>query len=337
LNKNSVLAIVVTYGDRWNLLENCITSALNEGIEKVIVVDNNSKNDIEKLCKTHFLDKVVVITNNINFGSAGGYKIGMEKAITSEQEYIFLLDDDNKVIPGTIKKLKECYENLISHYKSDQDLFVLSAYRPIHEPNIASGLKILNLYSKKQCFLGFHIFDLPIKVLRRLPFLKTIFYSSKPDKYVLLDKAVWSGLLFHKSLIQNVGLPIADFILYSDDVEFTQRIISRGGKIVLVTEAPLEEMDKSWNVGNETNNSFDNYLVSDSDFRIFYWARNQTYIENHIMKSGVVWHLNKYIYLGLLLIRALMIKKLNRWKLFCRAVRDGEKGKLGINSSFPLE
>jgi len=36
----TIFAVIVTYGNRFHLLKQAITSALREGVAKVIVVDN---------------------------------------------------------------------------------------------------------------------------------------------------------------------------------------------------------------------------------------------------------------------------------------------------------
>lgn len=336
MQNESAIMVTVTYGKRWNFLRECIQSALDDGVDAVIVIDNNSKENIEDLCSEYFPLNVHVFKQDQNIGSSGGYSLGIKLAIDRKFDYIFLLDDDNKIIQGTYKKLKSRFDDLLQHYQVTKAIFALCAYRPMHEPEIATGSKILKLYTLSQSFFGFHFLDLPIKIIKRLPFFRNVTQAGKPDKFVELNKAVWSGLFFHKDLISNIGLPIAELMIYSDDIEFTQRIIQRGGKIVLNTDAPLFEMDKSWNVGNNVSNSFDNYLLAEGDFRIYYAIRNQAYIESHKMVCGLLWKINKNIYLGLLLIRALFLLRLKRWQLIYGAVEDGRRAKLGVNKEFPL-
>ena len=41
--ENKVYVVTVTYGNRFHLLKQVMDAALNEGVHKVIVVDNNSE------------------------------------------------------------------------------------------------------------------------------------------------------------------------------------------------------------------------------------------------------------------------------------------------------
>jgi len=96
-------AVTVTYGNRFHLLKQVIDSALAEGVAKVIVVDNNSVPQSREQLKAyeHELgsDKIKVLYLDDNYGSAGGYKRGLEEAYEDPScEFIWLLDDDNLML-----------------------------------------------------------------------------------------------------------------------------------------------------------------------------------------------------------------------------------------------
>ena len=44
MGKRFVFSVVVTYGKRFHLLKQVVDACINEGIEKIIVVDNDSEN-----------------------------------------------------------------------------------------------------------------------------------------------------------------------------------------------------------------------------------------------------------------------------------------------------
>lgn len=84
-------------------------------IDKIIVVDNNSfpesRESIKKLEKE--IPNMEVVYLDENKGSAGGYKIGLEKAYNDKEcEFIWLLDDDNKPEKGSLKILKDFWKKL---------------------------------------------------------------------------------------------------------------------------------------------------------------------------------------------------------------------------------
>ncbi len=121
---NNVFVVTVTYGNRFHLLRQVIEAAFNEGVDKVIVVDNNSGLESRKrLREYHRLnkDKVDVLYLSENLGSAGGFKKGLERAYNdSECEFIWLLDDDNLPMPGSLKILKSFWKNFDLENKKEK-------------------------------------------------------------------------------------------------------------------------------------------------------------------------------------------------------------------------
>ena len=107
-------AVTVTYGNRFHLLKQVIDSALSEGVSKVIVVDNNSVSHCREQLKAYEQDlgsdKIKVLYLDDNYGSAGGFKKGLELAYSDpECEFIWLLDDDNVPLENALKKLLLAY------------------------------------------------------------------------------------------------------------------------------------------------------------------------------------------------------------------------------------
>ena len=95
----TIFAVTVTYGNRFHLLRQVVDRALEEGVAKVIVVDNNSveesKNRLQEY-EERLQGKIKVLYLDDNYGSAGGFKRGLQEAYKdNECEYIWLLDDDN--------------------------------------------------------------------------------------------------------------------------------------------------------------------------------------------------------------------------------------------------
>lgn len=68
---------------------------------KIIMVDNNSKDNSVELISSHFPD-VEVIQTGANLGFAGGVNIG---AKASDRDYILLLNPDTVILDGAIDKL----------------------------------------------------------------------------------------------------------------------------------------------------------------------------------------------------------------------------------------
>lgn len=130
-NMDKIFAVTVTYGNRFHLLRQVIEAALNEGVDKVIVVDNNSETESrQKLKEYHDLnkDRVDVLYLSENLGSAGGFKRGLKRAHDDpECEFIWLLDDDNMPCPGSLKVLKKFWE--MHELEGKEQMLALLSYR----------------------------------------------------------------------------------------------------------------------------------------------------------------------------------------------------------------
>ena len=95
----SVIGVTVTYANRWCHLEQVIPAILSESlISELIIVDNASTYDLKAKIKVTFpndTEKIRVLTQTENLGSAGGFSIGLKKAYELNAEFVYLLDDDN--------------------------------------------------------------------------------------------------------------------------------------------------------------------------------------------------------------------------------------------------
>jgi len=128
-------------------------------------------------------------------------------------------------------------------------------------------------------------------------------------------------MLFHRSVIERYGYPDASFVLYLDDTEFTYRITSTGGEVVLVPRARIEDIDQSWNTG--------------SNKQVFYTARNWSFFQTHRRSHSWMLKVNKLVYMFILWVLSKRWNKTERFQLMKRAIRDGEQSLMGINPAFP--
>jgi len=177
-------AVIVTYGNRFHLLKNVIEGCLEEKVDKIIVVDNNSlpesRENIEKLEED--IPNLEVVYLDENKGSAGGYKIGLQKAYRDKEcEFIWLLDDDNKPEKGSLKILKNFWKKL--NVKEKEKNVALLSNRPMlsfyKETALKNDERII--LGRINSFIGFHILDLPYIVVR---FLKRVLLRENIDKYI---------------------------------------------------------------------------------------------------------------------------------------------------------
>jgi GT2 family glycosyltransferase len=326
--------VTLTYGQRLHYLTTLVDRSLsNERIQRVIVVNNASTENLRSLCK-RWPGQVEVIDLPTNTGSAVGYKVGIEAALDSGAEYLWLMDDDNAPSTGAIdalhQRLFECAQG------RGWDRAAVIGFRPTHQADIAAGVpRPFAVQWRSSCF-GFHIAQLPYKVWRRTPWGRPS--GNRPRQaLVKLPFTTYGGLLAHRSLYERIGTPLGDLLLYADDTEYTWRITACGGEIFLATEAVLDDLEHSWNIKARTGNIYETFLLGNSAFRAYYAARNQAWFDKHVWAvSGWLYRLNRSLFLFLLRQVARRKGSLERLALIEQAIRDGESGRLGMHEAYPL-
>lgn len=334
MKRDGVVLVTVTYGEREHLLRQVLDAVRDMDLSRVVVVNNGAAWPVEAELTDAYHDFVDVVEMGKNTGSAKGFSTGIQRALDLGAEYVWLLDDDNRPRSDTLQKLCDAYSTAVSSTPCDR-LAVL-AFRPEHQADVAMGVATHRINPRANSFRGFHVLDIPYKIWRRTPWGKPRVRGEMPAM-VSMDQAPYSGLLFHRDLIKSIGLPNADFVLYADDSEFTYRIAKKGGRTILVTAAMLDDLESSWNVKARFSNGFVGNLKGVGDFRAYYGTRNGVYFDTlSVKKNGFVFWVNRAVYMMLLFLFSIVLRKGERYQLLREAVNDGLSGRLGLNARFPL-
>lgn len=331
------VVVTVTYGQRWHLLKQALASAKNEGIERAVLVDNGAKVNIAELARNEFGAFVDVVTMSRNTGSAGGFKAGMQRALDLGAEYLLLLDDDNELQSGCLATLAATHQKC-SGFVPFNNLAVL-AYRSDRQTDVVRNVPSSGMEGNRVAFFNFHFLDIPFKLFRRTPWGRRWIAKRPTLNQVAVAIAPYSGMYFHRSVLEVHGLPDERFFLYSDDTDFSYRLTRSGGKIVLAADAKLVDLELSWYVKARFSNTFDELLLGEGDFRAFYSTRNNAYFERHRCSGSgdsIIRSINRVIYLAALRVRAMVIGRKKRFALLLKAIQDGEAGRLGEHPDFPL-
>jgi GT2 family glycosyltransferase len=327
---DKVSVVTVTYGKRWILLREVLSSVIdNELVNDIIVVNNNADDQINPLCK-NLSNKITVINLNENTGSANGFHIGISEAVKKDNQYIWLLDDDNKPNNNALENLVDNTQKLQSQ-DQDKGVWGISSLRNDRKELIqaANNFKPKDIFPSENSFLGFHILQIPSKILKKV-FKKN--YSGKRitnKELVQIPLAPYGGFFFNKNLISKIGLPNKDFYLYSDDYEFTHRVNTHGGNLYLDPNSIVEDLEQSWFV--ETKQPYILSLITSSKVnRIYYGIRNRVYFENkNLVNNFKIYKINKFFFLLIINILSMFLVKRERKRLIMRAIRDGENENLG--------
>ncbi|TCW60161.1 glycosyltransferase [Treponema sp. J25] len=325
--------VTVTYGNRFNFLKQVIDSALNEGIKKIIVVDNNSVTESREKLKAYERelgkDKIKVLYLDENYGSAGGYKRGLEEAYNDPDcEFIWLLDDDNVPEENALRNLLLAYEYLGKNIYN-----VLMSLRPIFKDDLLSVQKGRIKGYIKNSFMGFHIkYYFLDKIFQISNYLNAkIGINSEAVNYKIVKSQIgpYGGLFLHKKVIENVGYPNEDFFVYADDHDWTLRMTNSGFDLYLCSNSIIKDIDVTW-LATKVKSPF--YNSMSNDIKVYYSIRNHVFLDKKFITNKYVYYLNLYISLfynylfHLFLIPKMAIK---RFKIILKAVKDGLNGNLG--------
>ena len=188
-----VAAVVLTY-NRKELLKEGIEALIDQKYEglDIYVVDNHStdgtKEYISDLLKNK---KVFYVDTGENLGCTPGFCIGIRKACEGDYDYIWLMDDDCIV-------QKDALKELLQFAKEKKDNFGLLASKVLWKDN---SLCKMNIPRKTWC--------MPLRNLEE-------------DSEIVITSFV--SMFIKKSVIEDVGLPIKEFVIWTDDYEFSRRI-----------------------------------------------------------------------------------------------------------------
>jgi len=130
---------------------------------------------------------------------------------------------------------------------------------------------------------------------------------------------------------RKIGFPKKDFFIYGDDLEWTLRINHCDKKILACPNAVINDLSPSWNcVGGKGGNLKRRIRDLDS-FRVYYEVRNRTWINRRYYPGRLyLYLLNKSIFIIAAFMIAIRYKRIKRFILIKRAIKDGELNRLGV-------
>ena len=334
-NIPKVTVVTVTYGERRALLRQVLDALPSQGVSRAVVVDNGARWPVKDELAAAYGDFVDVVEMGRNTGSANGFGAGIRRALETGAEFIWLLDDDNRPAPDCLAALTAAYQDLRGQHPAD--LLAVLAFRPEHQADVAAGVPLRYVNPRRNSFRGFHVLDIPYKFWRRTPWGRPSASGGLPAR-VDLGVAPYSGLFFHRTVAERFGLPRADFVLYADDHEYTQRLTYAGGKIKLITQAVIKDLECSWSVRKGRRTSFTILLTQGSDLRAYYSTRNGVYLDAYYrVNNQATFVFNRQVYLAALAVMTLRHGQFNRYRLLRTAITDGLTARLGINPYFPIK
>ena len=283
-----IAACVVTY-NRKELLNKCLECLTNQTVKEfdIILVDNGSTDGTREMIEEKWNENSITYHNTgCNLGGAGGFHRLMKIALEQEYEYIWIMDDDTLAQETALESLLEADRILQGDYG------FLSSAALWSDGNAC----IMNRQKIKEPWYG------------KLPLLK--------DGLLPVRMATFVSFFVKASVVMEVGLPIKEFFIWGDDVEYSQRIAKK---------YPCYIVGKS-QVIHQTANNVGSNIAQDTPDRISrykYAYRNEVYIAR---KSGAWAMLRQLAKIGYHCVRVLCSHNPCKFKKICVILGSSAKG-----------
>lgn len=268
-----IVAVVVTY-NRKELLKECIEALLqSENIQSDILVVDNASTDGTKAYIYEYIEtgKIIYHRSEKNVGGAGGFHIGMEVALSKGYSYVWLMDDDTIVEKDTLEKL------LIADKKLDGNYGFLSSVAYWTDGSLCN----MNL--------------------QRTGIKKIV--TDYEEDYTKIIMATFVSFFVKADTIRKVGLPIKEFFIWADDLEYSRRISMLMPCYAVTQSKVIHKMGSNARVGIELDSQ-------DRLWRYQYLYRNEVYVFRREGIKGIL-----YLFLRVALHSARVIFKGDEAKL----------------------
>jgi hypothetical protein len=268
--------------------------------------------------------------NETNLGSAGAFSQGIAIACNNGADFILLLDDDNLPRDGAIRGLINTYASLSKDVSRDK--LVVTAYRECLHSKFRIPLS--PIFMAGHDFLNFNLFNAFQRHLKLIKHEEKI--TSGPEYSMLGRGGAYSGMLFSKALVQNIGLPNADYVLYHDDIDFVIRILNAGGVVWLDIDSIIDDIVTNYSV-SVFKIPVLGFVLSESDSKIYYIMRNRAYIDKYVEKRrSLFYNINKMCLILLASFCCIILFKVKRLITIHEACFHAWKGQLGLNPRYPI-
>ncbi|MEZ4723848.1 MAG: glycosyltransferase [Candidatus Kapaibacterium sp.] len=227
----SIAAIVITF-NRLELLKKTIDGLRKQThkIDELIVVNNGSNDGTSEWLKEN--DDIFVVTQD-NVGSSGGQYTAFNTAYERGHEWIWAMDDD--VVPRP-----DCLSHLVANIAANKVVAPLR-YSLDGTPFINDTIE-------------FNLTNPFANIWKRL--LKK---EDLVNEIIPATGLTFEGPMFHRSLIEKIGLPEKKFFIFADDSEYMIRAKKAGFSSYIITKANLDRMLDAPDLNKEF--SWKNYYI----------------------------------------------------------------------------
>ena len=290
---NDIVAIVVTY-NRKEMLLKCIEHLLQLQSAKcdILIIDNASTDGTnEALNNLIDSNSIIYCNTGSNLGGAGGFQFGMIEALKRGYKYLWLMDDDVFPEPDSLYELLKADRELDGKYGFLSGIARWTDGSPCKMNIQKTGLK------------------------------KAIEDYSSPTVPVIM--ATFVSFFVRSDIVLEVGLPIKEFFIWADDLEYSRRISLKYPCYAVNRSNVIHNMKSNDKVGIEHEHP-------DRLWRYKYLYRNEVYLyRREGLKARLYMFLRVVLHLTRVLFKAKESKK-EKLKVIVSSYHEGSSFKPDI-------
>lgn len=229
-------AVIVTY-NRKALLKECILALLGQSRScDILVIDNHSTDGtgdmVRELMEAETIanQRIIYKDTGSNLGGAGGFSYGIREAVELGYEYIWIMDDDCIPEPEALKELFAAADklergNMKPEERSAERAEGAADPEAISKTKRTEGTKAVKP-KEAYGFLASKALWTDGSICRtnvqRYPMARRV--KDFESELVRVNYSSFVSMFFKSSIVRELGLPIKEFFIWSDDLEYTRRI-----------------------------------------------------------------------------------------------------------------
>lgn len=295
-----IAAVVVAY-NRRELLTEALTALLaqSRALDSIVVVDNASTDGSADAAEAA-VPGADVLRLARNTGGAGGFAVGIERAITTHTaDLVWIMDDDTIPSPTALAEL-------------------LAVRNGMRVAPVVMASKVLWTDGS----------DHPMNTPRRKPFLRrSERLAAEGAGAVAVRSASFVSTLVDAGAVRQSGLPIAEYFIWNDDFEFTARLLRSGTGVYCPQSIVVHKTQALASTDGDPGSRF------------YYEVRNKVWLFRH-SNALAPWEVPVYIGASLVRWTRTFLKSQDRAILrsgLRRGMRDGLSRSPHPNEEFLAE
>lgn len=252
----STLAIVVTH-NRCAMLAGCLKALKAQTVPcGILVVDNASTDDTWAIVQPFLNETCRCVRLPKNVGGAGGFAYGLRWGVAHGYDTLWVMDDDVLPEKTALEALRRAEIVLDGNYGFLSSV-VLWTDGTVCRMNRQAVSQQYGTY---------------------LPLLE--------EGLLAIKQATFVSCFFSRETVIRYGLPIGEFFLWGDDIEYTRRLAVREGLACYLVGKSRVVHRMASNLGSDIARESGDRLG-----RFYYAYRNENYLYRREGASGIVYYL----------------------------------------------